>query len=181
MTEKDFDKCKCNPLLDDFYIDNDALKELGGHQQMMWVVMVYDPNTPLLKKCQDLDARIKYAEELSGYTSDGKESDAIIGYLKIVNSRLWASRCAIETALWEQMKIIITPISEVGAGQDKDRLAAVNMKNSTATSIIELNDMLDALDAKFEMAPAIEKSKETEPAAKKKPVTAEQVAKQMAQ
>lgn len=151
MQSLDFSKCRYNPLSEDFW--EHAKPELGKHgseNAMRWIVATYDPNSPLLKKYPSLKDRRAASSQIFDYEAAGLETEAIIAFLKVVNSRKWASIVAIETALWEQMEVIMKPIEFVGAGQDKDKLAAVNMKNATAESIVELNAKLDSLMEQFQ-------------------------------
>jgi hypothetical protein len=177
MTKKDFEGCKFNPMAEDFYVEE--LQSIGTEKQMAWVIMVHDPNSPLLKKYPNLEDRMKEAAALSGYQPQQDETAAIMGFLKNINGRLWAARCAIETALWEQMELIMTPITNSWGDDwdEKDRLTAVNMKKTTAANIIEMNGMLDTLDEKFVPSPSPDLSTSCE-GGKRKRVSAEGIARQ---
>ncbi|WP_460766488.1 hypothetical protein [Niabella terrae] len=172
----DFKKCLYNPDDIDFWLKADALEELGGEKQMRWVIAVYDPKSPLVKKYPDLKDRRLHGSEYAGYEPDGSETEAIMGYLKLVNSRVWAAISAIETAMWEQMEFLIKPVMTVGAGEDKDKLAAVNMKKVTAESVMTLNEMLETLSEKFNPDDV---NKTGEEKAARKRVSAESISKKI--
>lgn len=123
---------------------------------MAYIIMVYDPYSPLRKEYSELPLRKKAAAELSGFNLEEAEMDptdeflnSVIDFLKLVNNRLWASIVSIEAVIWEMIGKLIKPIESVGAGADKDKLAAVNMKPTTANSLVELNNELDKLLIKF--------------------------------
>ena len=152
MISKDFRKCRFNPLEEDFWVSATELHSMGGERLMKWVIMVYDPGSPLIKKHPDLGDRKLEAEVLSGHLSDNDhlEAEAVTSFLRLINKRRWASTMAIENALWEMIEMIQKPVEEVGAGQDKDKLAASNMKKTTAENIVALNCMLDQLYSEFD-------------------------------
>lgn len=152
-----FKACLHNPLEEDFFHNSDRLQEICSNERTMaYIIMVYDPNSPLRKEYGELPLRKKAAAELSGFNLEEADTDptdeflnSVIDFLKLVNNRLWASIVSIEAVIWEMTGKLIKPIEMVGAGADKDRLAAVNMKPTTANSLVELNEMLDKLLIKF--------------------------------
>lgn len=156
FTEKDFSRCLHNPLSEDFFENSDRLQEISPDKRMMaYIIMVYDPKSPMRKEYSELPLRKQAAMELSGWTIPEDENtmidvtESIVDYLKYVNNRLWSSIVAIESTIWEMIERLFRPIETVGAGEDKDKLAAVNMKTATSGHLVELNNVLDGLITKF--------------------------------
>jgi len=178
MTVVDFKKCRFDPSDPDFWTTAQELHEMGGERMMKWVVMVYDPNSSLVKSYPDLNERKSVAEGLSGHLSyhAPAEAEAITAYLKLIKKRRWASTMAIENALWEMIEMIQRPVEEVGAGQDKDKLAASNMKKITAENIVALNVMLDQLYTEFDPQEGVKEEPEKKPEVN---MTAEGIAKSL--
>lgn len=169
--KKDFDKCLFNPLEELFWFSSKKLQEIGTEVMVKYVIMMYDPYSPLRREYQDIEERSRVAQDISGYkeyTAPVIESDdeddnedvieeddsnditrTIIGYLRLVKSMEWAMIVSIEAAVWELSQRLLQPIKFVGAGQDKDKLAAVNMKSNTVSSMVDMHEKLKSLKLKF--------------------------------
>ena len=164
LKKEAFRKCIFNPLDEDFAAKSGRLMVINDNVPMMkFIVAMYDPGSPLRSTYPELDLRAVAAAQVARYDlpeewMDENMVNAVVEFLKIVNNRTWTMIVSIEQALWEYATRLLLPITKVGAGQDKDTIAAVNMKNATADNMISLDDKLESLLKKFYSDPELEKA-----------------------
>ena len=77
-------------------------------------------------------------------------TNAVVGYLKIVNSRKWAIIISLEQAIWEFVEKMMSPIEKVTSKEkDKDIMSAVQLKGKISKDLQTMEDDLCLLIAKF--------------------------------
>lgn len=125
---------------------------------LRYMLMVYDPKSPLVNNERDLNYRKGIAIELAEISdelmaesiinSTHKYSPAlIIKYLmRFARSKEWAAICAFESAYWESIKEVIEPIS---GKNSREKLDSVQKKAVIKQEIIEDIKRLDALYRTF--------------------------------
>jgi len=100
---------------EDGYLDN----------LLRYIIMVYDPRSPLVVNEKDLGLRKQSAADLAGLSVMGDEnveavftcqynniSELIAGYLRrFAKSKEWAAICAFEFTFWESIKELMEPIN----------------------------------------------------------------------
>ncbi|HEV3223856.1 MAG TPA: hypothetical protein VGZ90_13300 [Puia sp.] len=135
---------------DDPYLDN----------LLRFVVMVYDPKSPLVINERDLNYRKGIAAELAMFNMEEEEvlqsiynqnhpfiADLITKYLmRFAKSKEFAAICAIDFKYWESIKRLMIPISE---GKDKDVLSAVQIKAAISEELDKDIQRLDSYTNKF--------------------------------
>ncbi len=164
---KDFAACQFNPLTDqkilDAYprlseiIDPDWVDEYLD-SVLRYIIMVYDPKSPLINNERDLNYRKGIAGELAGITDESMaeslytstheySSELIIKYLmRFAKSKEWAAICAYESSFWESIKEVIEPIS---GKNSKEKLESVQKKSAIKDEIEKDIKRLDALYRTF--------------------------------
>jgi len=155
-TEKDFISCMFNPMVAKPMLQSyprlseivlpEWKKESKFDELMRYVIMVYDPKSPLILNERDLNYRKGVAAHLSGLDMNDEDAlqqiynlsnkvvlDLTLKYLmRFVRSREWAAIVATEFKYWEAIKLILIPISGVG---DKAQLEAAQKKEVLSDSI----------------------------------------------
>lgn len=121
-----------NEIVDPEWPIDDTLESL-----LRFVIMVYDPKSPLVKTETDLNHRKDVAFELAGIddedlrmtiaTHNHEFVPELIGrYLvRFAKSKEWAAICACEYCYWESIRKLMEPIS---AKDTKGELEAVQKK-----------------------------------------------------
>lgn len=111
---------------------------------MRYIVMVYDPKSPLINNERDLNYRKGVAGELAGiedeevleslFTSTHRYSaDLTVKYLcRFVKSKEWAAICAFESSFWESIKEVIEPIT---GKNSREKLDSVQKKSAIKEEI----------------------------------------------
>lgn len=163
----DFNTCQFNPLAEQPILEAfPKLTEIvdpDWHDEWLdpilrYMIMVYDPKSPLVANERDLNYRKGIAIELariddelvaeSVINSTHKYSPALfIKYLmRFARSKEWAAICAFESAYWESIKEVIEPIS---GKSSREKLDSVQKKAVIKQEIIEDIKRLDALYRTF--------------------------------
>jgi hypothetical protein len=145
-SKKQFDGCAFNPLTEGKMLQEyPRLSEIVSPEWMdenadgilRFVVMVYDPSSPLIKGERDLNFRRMAAFELAGIDNDELMklicahahryvSELTIKYLiRFPKSKEWAAVVATEFCFWEGCQKLLEPISGDGS---KSQLEAVQKK-----------------------------------------------------
>lgn len=143
----DFNLCVFNPLCDEPVITVypvimeilSSVNEEDGYLDnlLRYIIMVYDPRSPLIVNEKDLVLRKQSAADLSGLTALGDEiveqvfscsynniSDLIAAYLRrFAKSKEWAAICAFEYTFWESIKELMEPINGDNSKQVLDSVA----------------------------------------------------------
>jgi len=145
--EKDFNGCVFNPLCNGSLLDvyprlSEIVPEaLWADQQLdnilRFLIVMYDPNSPLIRNEKDLKYRRAKAFELCGIHDEGLQTaleththyyfpKLVFEYLKrFGKSKEWAVIAALEYCFWESIYKLISPIS---GDNSKIELDAVQKK-----------------------------------------------------
>ena len=146
--KNDFKNCLFNPLVEDpmlsVYIRLTEIIDPDWRDEnldsiLRYVIMVYDPKSPVARNERDLYHRKNIAIELA-HINDELLVEALITSVHVylvdltnrflrdfVRSREWAAICAFETAYWESIKEVMKPIH---GKSSRDILDAVQKKSS---------------------------------------------------
>lgn len=155
-TEKDFSKLRFNPMIQapllqvypdvGFIVDQEWRDDPLFDYTMRYVIMCYDPESPLIKGENDINYRKAIAAGLSGFNVNDPESlipihtnkhdylpELITRYLRrFAKSKEWAAIAATEFKFWESIGKMLEPI----AGKDsKAELEAVQKKSAISAEI----------------------------------------------
>lgn len=165
--QQDFNTCQFNPLTEQPMLQ--AYPKLSEIVDPEWqderldailryMIMVYDPRSPLVLNERDLNYRRGIAAELA-HIDDELVSDAVINsthiyspalfikyLMRFARSKEWAAICAFESAYWESIKEVIEPIS---GKNSREKLDSVQKKSVIKQEIIEDIKRLDALYRTF--------------------------------
>lgn len=165
--QTDFNNCQFNPLVPNKILE--VYPKLGEIVEPEWIdddldsifrylIIVYDPKSPLINYERDLNYRkdiaiqlAKITDELTAQavvTSTHKYSPTlIIKYLmRFARSKEWAAICAFESSFWECIKEVIEPIS---GKNSKEKLESVQKKAAIKEEIEKDIRRLDALYRQF--------------------------------
>lgn len=165
--QPDFNNCQFNPLVDQPMLD--AYPKLNEIIEQEWrddsldgilryIIIVYDPKSPLINFERDLNYRKEIAINLSKLsdfdtaaavlTNIHNYSPAlIIKYLmRFARSKEWAAICAFEFSFWESIKEVTEPIS---GKSSKEKLESVQKKSTIKEEIVKDMRQLDALYKTF--------------------------------
>lgn len=161
--QSDFNNCQFNPLVDQPILD--AYPKLNEIIEPEWLddnldsiirymIIVYDPKSPLINHERDLNYRKDIAINLAQITDEKLAAgvfqlkhayapDLIIKYLmRFARSKEWAAICAFESSFWESIKEVIEPIS---GKSSKEKLESVQKKSAIKEEIEKDIKRLDAL------------------------------------
>lgn len=151
--QKDFEGCQFNPLASGKMLDTyPQLAEIIIPEWMdeytdrilRYIIMVYDPKSPLINNERDLNYRKGVAGELAGlddeiiaeaiYTSTHTYSaDLTVKFLcRFARSKEWAAICAFESSFWESIKEVIEPIT---GKNSREKLDSVQKKSAIKEEI----------------------------------------------
>lgn len=165
--KQDFAACQFNPLVEQKIIEvYPKISEIilpewsDGYtdQILRYIIMVYDPKSPLVNNERDLNYRKGIAAELAGLAEEEVTeslfnathaycADLIVRYLiRFVRSKEWAAICAFESAFTESIKEVIEPIS---GKSSKERLDSVQKKAAVKEEIIKDIERLEKLYRSF--------------------------------
>jgi len=151
--QKDFDFCQFNPLVSGKMLE--AYPKLLEIIEPDWIdadvdallrfiIMVYDPKSPLIANEKDINYRKGVAGELAGMddpdiletictATHAYSSDLTIKYLmRFAKSKEWAAICAFESSFWESIKEVMKPIS---GKNSKEVLDSVQKKSAIKEEI----------------------------------------------
>lgn len=165
--KQDFNNCAFNPLAEDpilsvypkltEIVDPDWRDEYLD-SILRYMIMVYDPKSPLVFNERDLNYRKGIALELihmddetvaeAIVNSTHKYSPAlIIHYLRrFARSKEWAAICAFDSSYWESIKEVMEPIE---GKNSREKLDSVQKKAVIKQEIIEDIKRLDMLYRTF--------------------------------
>jgi hypothetical protein len=165
--QSDFNNCQFNPLVDQKILEvYPKLAEIVDSEWfdddldniLRYMIMVYDPKSPLISYERDLNYRKDIAVQLSSITDDTTAAavissthkyspSLIIKYLmRFARSKEWAAICAFESSFWESIKEVIEPIS---GKNSKEKLESVQKKAAIKEEIEKDIRRLDALYRTF--------------------------------
>lgn len=164
--QKEFNNCQFNPLTELAMVNAyPLLSEIIEPEWcdeyldsiLRYMIMVYDPKSPLVINERDLNYRKSVAIELAHIDQDIVEAiihsvhkycpKLIFQFLKrFLRSREWAAIFAIETAYWESIKEVVEPIS---GKNSREKLDSVQRKSLIKQEIIEDIKRLTDLYSKF--------------------------------
>jgi hypothetical protein len=169
MTYKknDFNNCQFNPLVEGQLLD--AYPKLAEIIDAEWydeyldnilryMLIVYDPKSPLISYERDLNYRKDIAVQLAKLEDETLAASVInsthkyspmlfIKYLmRFARSKEWAAICAFESSFWESIKEVIEPIS---GKNSREKLDSVQKKAAIKEEIEKDIRRLDALYRTF--------------------------------
>lgn len=169
-TKKSFDQCTFNPLIEGKLLtEYPKLCEILAPEWedtapldslLRYMIIVYDPKSPLFRDERDLNYRKSQAAELAGFDMEDEQlliavyeshyplfADLIVRYLtRFGRSREWAAICAFEFAFWESIRKLMEPIS---GKTSKEELESVQKKSAIKEEIDKDIKRLDELYRKF--------------------------------
>lgn len=144
-TEKDFIRCRFNPLKKNLFESYPELIDLS-HDDMYnesiakYIITAYDPESPVVKRYRDVKQRKTLAIELAGITDITFAEqlnelgfpflvDAIDVYLKVhAKSMLWYMICSNEQTFYEYGRRLLQPIKDQET-REKDLISAIATKS----------------------------------------------------
>lgn len=161
--DKDFKKMKIPPFgaNADYSILKDIpkLKDIDvptvyKKKVINFVLLAYDPESPFVKRYQNVKKRILAVCDYTGLSSAKNEKlyNSIIGYnnqpiilaidsyVKWLNSRLWSQIVANETAFYEYQGEVMETVE---GDSSKDKLAALNTKTKILEALDQISLRLD--------------------------------------
>jgi len=164
--QADFNNCQFNPLVKDPLLSMfPRLTEIIDPEWrdehldsiLRYMIMVYDPKSPLVFNERDLNYRKGIAVELSRLDEEVSEAvinsthkyslNLIVKYLiRFARSKEWAAICAFESSYNESIKEVMEPIS---GKNSREKLDSVQKKAVIKQEIIEDIKRLDMLYRTF--------------------------------
>lgn len=168
--ESNFKGCQFNPLagrplLEVFPVLEEIIAEEMRQSEdldglLRYIIMVYDPKSPLVNNERDLNFRKGIAAELSGLPIDADRIQAVYActypglaelickfLVRFIKSKEWAAICAYEYKFWEAIRLLMQPIATDKS--DREQLDAANKKDVLSASIDEGLTKLDAYYRSF--------------------------------
>lgn len=165
--QSDFKNCQFNPLVDTEILE--TYPKLGEIIDAEWydeyldsilryMIMVYDPKSPLVSYERDLNYRKDTAvllakiqdETLAAAVVNSTHTyspSLIIKYLmRFARSKEWAAICAFESSFWESIKEVCEPIS---GKNSREKLDSVQKKAAIKEEIEKDIRRLDQLYRTF--------------------------------
>lgn len=130
--QTDFNNCQFNPLVGGLMLQtfplladivNPDWQDEYLDSILRYIIMVYDPKSPLVLNERDLNYRKGIALELANLenqevaepiltlTHRYSESLMILYFRRFIRSKEWAAICALEFSFWESLREVMKPIS----------------------------------------------------------------------
>lgn len=138
--------------------DEQALSSLSP-EGLMYLVHMYDPGSIYVQqfannadrkravlKYLDIAADSELGASLTSLSSDVRE--ALIAFLRVINSRQWTIIVANEEMFYEGVESVLKRVS-LDEEEDKDIQAAIKMKTSILEQLDKINARLTGLYAQF--------------------------------
>lgn len=168
--KKDFNYCMFNPLVEEPMINAyPRLTEITTSEMtadeyldsvLRYIILIYDPRSPLITNERDLNHRKGVAANLAGFDLDNREYlktiyacsqkylvELIMKFLtRFIKSKEWAAICAFESAYWESITKVIEPIQ---GKNSRDILMSVQIKAAIKDEIEKDTARLEKLYQKF--------------------------------
>lgn len=115
---------------------------------LRYIIMVYDPKSPLVNSERDLNFRKGIAAELAEIETGDEYAESIFScnlpglvetigkfLVRFIKSKEWAAICAYEYKFWEAIRLLMQPIASDKS--DREQLDAANKKDVLSASIDE--------------------------------------------
>src|ERR1051326_364396 len=156
-TKGHFARCQFNPMTGEemlagypvlqTIISDELMRDSRRDALIRYIIMVYDPESPLVASERDLNFRKAIAAELANLPLNDEEFiqaiyncslpglvDMTCKYLvRFARSKEWAAICAYEYKFWEAIRLIMQPIASDKS--DREQLDAANKKDVLSDSI----------------------------------------------
>lgn len=150
--KSDFSKCVFNPLVKDLFKENESLSEVkviisdkaDADSLLKFVILAFDPGSPLIKDFPDAKRRKEEAAHLAGVPNVEEAvtfSNPIYvlvanWYLRhYVRSLDWAVIQANLETFWEYQQRLMTPIAKEDNSRERDMMAAIQVKSKLAEDL----------------------------------------------
>jgi DNA-binding protein Fis len=136
----------------DWYLQEVRKEERQGLQ--VFIILMYDPESPLRTKYQDITKRKEAALSLAGLDPESNLGltlvsleqpelvDMVVKFLKIVNSRLWTLISINEQTFYEFSIRVMSPITGALGMDEKDVLSAATIKTKLMESCDDIHNRL---------------------------------------
>lgn len=165
--KKDFDHCFFNPMTEQGMIQAyPRLQEIlipeydraDLDRMLRYIIMMYDPKSPLVYNERDIKNRRNVAADLAGLTGElildsvfqfthDYLADLTFSYLqRFVKSKEWAAIIALEFTYWEAVKKLLEPIKDKNS---RNVLISVQLKSAIKLEMLGDIDKLDGLYKTF--------------------------------
>lgn len=175
FTEKDFSRCRFNPLLRDFKQKYPHLFEIipseyeGDRETLLkYICLMYDPHSPLISYTADIETRKRVAAQYAGFNlneeqlkslfdlEDVSVIDTIDLFLRRhIHERLAYMVFANEQTFYEYGKRLLIPVKwDEASGilkkeKEKDILSAITIKSKLSEDMSAINERLEADEKKL--------------------------------
>lgn len=165
--KKDFDHCTFNPMTDgSMLVEYPRLKEIILPEYdradldhiLRYVIMMYDPKSPLVFNERDINNRRKVAADLAGITGEiildqvfsfahEYAADLTFEYMRrFIRSKEWAAIVALEFTYWESVYKLMAPIFDKNT---RNVLTSVQLKSAIKTEMLDDIERLEGLYKTF--------------------------------
>lgn len=165
-TLSSFATCMFNPLEKNITTKYPRLStlQLSDENLLRFILLMYDPASPLIRDFRDLPMRQQTAAALAGFSLETDE--AILAELftyqieevvtatdiflkEFVHIRLWSMICANEQTFYEYAERLMLPIAKMSGKGDKDILQATAIKSKLSEDMDAIYNRLDGYYAKM--------------------------------
>lgn len=129
------------PLLQEIVASLDNPPEITWHQYFRYLSLCYDPDSPLMKKYNDMQTRKRFAALNVQYEGEHYPEIAIMFIHKVIKSRKHRALLSNEFVFDEYCLRVNTPITAL----DEDKmLKAVELKNKMLQQMSEIDERIDS-------------------------------------
>jgi len=165
--QSEFSKCLFNPFVQNLFEEYPNLSIFKSispkidNRVMKYIIVLYDYNSPIVKKFRDLKIRKQQAAEFAGFDLMKENMDAIFNLTedwileavdlflkKFIHNRTWYMICSNESVFWEYGKRMLQPIGNTDEGgkklSEKDLIAAMQSKTKLSEDMASIDERLDA-------------------------------------
>lgn len=159
FSTKDFENCLFNPVTKDLLKEHPELAKVSKDEKLLrYIIALYDPGSPIVRRNRDLVVRKHHAAAFAGYDpvkdagymqtlyslKDAGLRGAVVKFLTTFSfPREWFMLQANLQTYYEYGERMMEPIVKQDGEKEKDELAAISIKSKLSQDMEVLNDRIE--------------------------------------
>jgi hypothetical protein len=157
-----FKNCLFNPLVKNLTEKYSTLLPLlpkgeNGERVLRYILLIYDPKSPLIKDIRNIKARKQESARLAGFDLQ-KDSDflddlfsfknkeaaakAVLFLKEFIHNRTWSMIVSHEQTFYEYNERLMKPVDDDGDAKEKDVMATIVLKSKLVQDLKDIHSTL---------------------------------------